>query len=66
MSFTESQLTALEKAYAEGVLEIKYGDKTIKYRTLNEMRQAINDIKKSLGGSYKKKTRLTAVFSKGL
>lgn len=37
MAFTQSQLDALDAAIAEGVLVVKYADKEVTYRSLNDM-----------------------------
>ena len=37
MAFTQLQLEALDKAIAEGTLTVKYGDKLVTYRSLEEM-----------------------------
>lgn len=71
--FTFEDLTALEKAIAEGVRRVKYTDKEIEYRSIDEMMKAralMRDVlgvkkrcgKKGLFGG----TRLVAQHSKGL
>jgi len=35
--YTEAQYQALNEAIALGALEVQYGDKTVKYRSLDEM-----------------------------
>ena len=35
--FTQEKLDALENAIAEGVLKVKYQDKEVQYRSLDEM-----------------------------
>ena len=37
MAFTQSQLDALEAAIASGTLEVRTGDKSVRYHSLNEM-----------------------------
>lgn len=37
MAFTNDQITALKNAIAEGVLKVKYADKEVEYRSLNDM-----------------------------
>jgi len=53
MAFTTEQLEALEAAIAKGVLTVKYRDKLITYRSLDEMLKLLSEIKKSLGLSCK-------------
>ena len=54
MAFTSAQLTALEKAYASGALEVKHGDKTIKYRSGEEMLAALMKLRRELASPKKK------------
>lgn len=37
MAFTQTQLDALNSAIAEGALTVKYQDKSVTYRSLDEM-----------------------------
>ncbi len=71
--FTFADLTALEKAIAEGVRRVKYSDKEIEYRSLDEMMKARSLMRESLG--VKKRcgrkglfggTRIVGQHSKGL
>ncbi|WP_157314570.1 phage head-tail joining protein [Chitinibacter sp. GC72] len=48
MAFTEAQLIALEDALAKGERRVTLGDKTIEYRTVEELQQAIRAIRKGL------------------
>ena len=50
MSYTTEQLTALQAAYARGVLSAELPDgSTIRYRSLDEMERVIAKIEASLG-----------------
>lgn len=40
MAFTVAQLTALEQAIASGALEATYDGKTVKYRSMDDLRKA--------------------------
>lgn len=71
--FTAEALAALEKAIAEGVRRVKYSDKEIEYRDLDDMLKARDLIRQKLG--MKKScgqkgifggTRIVAKHSKGL
>jgi len=71
--FTLERLEALEAAIADGVTKVKYTDKEIEYRSLDDMLKARDLILKKLG--LKKKcggsglfggTRIVGVHSKGL
>ena len=37
MAFTQSQVDALEAAIASGTLEVRTGDKSVRYHSLDEM-----------------------------
>ena len=47
--FTTEKLQALEEAIGEGVLKVKYSDKEVEYRSLDEMYRIRNSMRKSLG-----------------
>ena len=49
MAYTVDQLTALDNAIAQGVLEVKYADKTVTYRSLNDMLRIRGIIEQDLG-----------------
>lgn len=36
-AYTEEQLASLDRAIAEGALTVRYRDKSVEYRSLNEM-----------------------------
>jgi len=63
--FNLEGLKKLEDAIAQGVLIVKYSDKSITYRSLDEMLRTRNLMRKSLGLT-EQSTRLKARFSKGL
>lgn len=71
-SFTLENLAILEKAIAGGVRRVKYSDKEIEYRSLNEMLQVYNLMHSVLHPKKKGKRgvfggrRRVAVHSKGL
>lgn len=64
MAYSAEQLTALENAIAQGVLEVKYADKTVVYRTLAEMIKTRDIIQRSLGTGQS--SRRYAVHNKAL
>ena len=49
MAATQGQLDALEDAYFQGVLTVEYGDKKVTYRSVEQMKQIINEMRRSLG-----------------
>ena len=65
MSFTQSQLDGLREAYASGVTEVSYDGKTVKYRTLAELSQAIQTAEAALGVKRPSRQHYPT-FSKGL
>jgi len=56
--FTLEKLNALECAIAEGALRVKYSDKEVEYRSLNEMLKIRDIMKKALGVCSSKKKGL--------
>lgn len=48
MAYTEAQLEALEAALARGEKRVTFGDKTIEYRSVDELKTAIDAIKRGL------------------
>jgi hypothetical protein len=48
MAHTEDQLTALEAALAKGERRVTFGDKTVEYRSVEELQVAIDTVKRDL------------------
>lgn len=48
-SFTLDQLKSLESAIADGALKVKYSDKEVEYRSLEEMLKIRDIMKNDLG-----------------
>ena len=48
MAYTEDQLTALEVALAKGEKRVTFGDKTVEYRSVEELKEAIRAIERGL------------------
>jgi len=48
MAYTESQLEALESALAKGERRVTFGDKTVEYRSIDELHAAIKEVKRGL------------------
>lgn len=73
-SFTLEQLISLESAIADGALKVKYSDKEVQYRSLEEMLKIRDIMRNDLGlNSCSKKSkglfggkRLYMEHSKGL
>jgi len=64
-NFSKEDLQALEKAIAQGVLEVKYTDKTITYRSLDEMLR-IRELRRRCLGLNPVCSRIKVETSKGL
>jgi hypothetical protein len=48
MAYTAEQLTVLESALAKGERRVTLGDKTVEYRTVEELQEAIKEVKRGL------------------
>ena len=48
MAFTETQPQALESALAKGERRVTFGDKTVEYRSVEELRVAMRDVRRGL------------------
>jgi hypothetical protein len=60
MAFTQAQLDALETAIASGTLEVRYGDKTVRYQSTSDMIKARDLIRDQLNStSATQKSRAT-------
>ena len=64
--FTKAQYDALMDAISQGVLRVKYTDKEVLYRSLDEMLKIKDLMEKDLGLAVKGSVRLLAQHSKGL
>lgn len=51
MMASQSKLDAIRAAYYEGVSEVTYKGRTVKYRSLAEMKRIIDDLERQLGTS---------------
>jgi hypothetical protein len=48
MAYTQEQLTALESALAKGEKRVTFGDKTVEYRSVDELKAAIREVERGL------------------
>ena len=48
MAYSQAQLEALEAALAKGERRVSFGDKTVEYRTVEELAAAIKEVKRGL------------------
>ena len=66
MAYTLDQLTALESAIAQGATRVKYSDKEVEYRGLDEMNRIRQQMREELGLVVPVQSRRTyAEFDKG-
>ena len=63
--FTQADLVAINEAIASGATEVKFADRTVKYRTLAEMLQTRKLIMRDLNG-VARPNRVVASHGKGL
>lgn len=64
-NWTEADLAAIEAAIASGASEVRYGDKSVRYQTMQQMLIARNMIRQALGYSSTPKKFYTK-HNKGL
>mgnify|MGYP001394997126 CR=1 FL=1 len=48
MPYTVAQRDALRQAIASGVLRLSYEGKTVEYRSMSDLRAALNEVEQSL------------------
>lgn len=65
-AFTLENLKALELAIVEGVKEVKYTDKVVVYRDLDEMFRIRDLMRKCLGLTSNSTKRLFGRYNKGI
>lgn len=49
MAFTQQQYDSLLAAYAEGTLKVRYQDKEVEYRSLEQMKTILAEMELELG-----------------
>ena len=63
MTYTPTQLDALKRALATGERRVSFGDKTVEYRSVEELQVAIRTVEaelaRSVGRSTKRQIRVT-------
>jgi hypothetical protein len=57
MAYTSEQLTALEQALARGEKRVTLGDKTVEYRSVDELKAAIAEVRGALAAAHGVRTR---------
>ncbi|MFH1158591.1 MAG: hypothetical protein V1721_06890 [Pseudomonadota bacterium] len=48
MTYTTAQRDALKQAIVSGVLRLSYDGKTVEYRSMNELKAALNEVEAAL------------------
>lgn len=48
MAYTQEQLNALEAALAKGEKRVTFADKTVEYRSVDELKAAIREVKRAM------------------
>ncbi|MEM9681650.1 MAG: hypothetical protein AAF942_00155 [Pseudomonadota bacterium] len=51
MAYTQAQVDALEEAIASGALQVRYADRTVMYRSLDEMERILSRMKAEVNGT---------------
>jgi isopropylmalate/homocitrate/citramalate synthase len=51
MALTQEHLQALELALAKGERRVTFGDKTVEYRSVDELKDAIREVKRNLNNA---------------
>lgn len=65
MSYTQSQLNALEAMIASGVLESEYDGKRLKYRSLTELIKARDMVRAGVQSARPRVTHVNPTFDAG-
>lgn len=65
MAWTQQDYDALKQSIAQGARVVKYGDKTVEYRSLNEMMLIKGAMEQELGIVSGKLQINTPTFNKG-
>ena len=65
MSFTQKHLDAVEAAIARGEKVVRYTDRTVEYRTVDELLKAREEIRSSLAGAAGPRSRVVRLYHGG-
>ncbi|MCK9802359.1 hypothetical protein M1B34_33120 [Pseudomonas sp. MAFF 302030] len=65
MSFTQKHLDAVEAAIARGEKTVRYGDRTVEYRSIDELLTARDQIRTSLINSAGPRSRVVRLYHGG-
>lgn len=65
MSFTPKHLEAVEAAIARGEKTVRYTDRTVEYRTVDELLKAREEIRASLASMDRPRSRVFRLYHSG-
>ena len=65
MSFTQKHLDAVEAAIARGEKTVRYTDRTVEYRTVDELLKAREEIRASLINAAGPRSRVVRLYHGG-
>ncbi len=65
MSFTQKHLDAVEAAIARGEKTVRYTDRTVEYRTVDELLKAREEIRSSLINAAGPRSRVVRLYHGG-
>ncbi|MBU6959650.1 hypothetical protein KRR23_18165 [Pseudomonas sp. CVAP len=65
MSFTQKHLDAVEAAIARGEKVVRYTDRTVEYRTVDELLKAREEIRSSLASAAGPRSRAVRLYHGG-
>lgn len=65
MSYTQTQLEALQAALASGTLRVSYDGKTVEYRSVDELIRAIAVVEAGVNVASPRLTHMNPAYSKG-
>lgn len=65
MSFTQKHLDAVEAAIARGEKTVRYTDRTVEYRTVDELLKAREEIRTSLASNARPRSRVCRMYHSG-
>lgn len=65
MSFTQKHLDAVEAAIARGEKTVRYTDRTVEYRTVDELLKAREEIRSSLINAVGPRSRVVRLYHGG-
>lgn len=65
MAYTEQQLIAVEQAITRGERVVRYADRTVEYRSVDELMKVRDQIRSSLADAVGPRSRVVRLFHRG-